>query len=93
MIDKNRFMRPTREGAPKGVYLSGEGWKAGDIEFIATGEYRSPAKGEWYLSGAIIAAYMAGGDLFSEYWIAQAYKLKPNEIYHDGHIYVRKANV
>jgi hypothetical protein len=92
MTDEYKFMRSPHKGAPQGVYRSGEGWNSEGIVFVATGEYRAPAKGEWYLSGAIIAAYMAGGDLFTSYWIARAYRLKADEIYHNGRIYVPKSS-
>jgi len=36
-----------------------------------TGEFRSPLKGEWYLSGASIAAYRAPNDLTTGYNIAR----------------------
>ena len=41
------------------------------IRAMATGEKRSPRKGEWYLSGAIIEAYRAPTDLSSEFYIAR----------------------
>ena len=37
----------------------------------ATGEFRSPKKGEWYLSGAVIQAYRAPNNLGIEFFIAQ----------------------
>ncbi len=43
--------------------------------FQATGEYRNPQKGEWYLSGAIIQAYQAPNDFSTPYWIAKPVKL------------------
>jgi hypothetical protein len=36
-----------------------------------TGEHRPPRAGEWYLSGAITAAYRAPGDLSTSYHIAR----------------------
>lgn len=36
-----------------------------------TGEKRPPRKGEYYLSGAIVAAYRAENDLSTEYYIAE----------------------
>jgi hypothetical protein len=36
----------------------------------ATGEYRPPKKGEWFISGAIPKCYRAVSDLFTEYYIA-----------------------
>jgi hypothetical protein len=38
---------------------------------VATGEFRPPRQGEWYLSGAIPAAYRAPNDLSTPYWIAE----------------------
>lgn len=34
-----------------------------------TGEFRCPKKGEWYLSGALPAAYKARNDMESPYYI------------------------
>jgi hypothetical protein len=36
-----------------------------------TGEKRAPKRGEWYLSGAIPAAYQAPNDLSTEYHIVE----------------------
>lgn len=52
--------------APSGVY-SGHG----RARYRATGEFRPPRKGEFYLSGAIVHAYMAPNDLSTSYWIAR----------------------
>lgn len=38
---------------------------------VATGEYRPPKSGEWYLSGAIVEAYYAPNDLSTDYAIAR----------------------
>ncbi len=37
----------------------------------ATGEFRAPKKGEWYLSGAIIEGYLAKGNFIGDYHIAE----------------------
>jgi len=37
----------------------------------ATGEFRAPKKGEWYLSGAIVEGYRAPADLNTPYHIAK----------------------
>lgn len=39
-------------------------------EFLKTGEFRTPKKGEFYLSGAIVEAYRAQNDLSTAYHIA-----------------------
>ena len=39
------------------------------ISTIRTGEFRTPHKGEWYLSGATPLAYRAPNDLGTEYHI------------------------
>lgn len=44
------------------------------------GEKRCPKKGEWYLSGARIAAYRAPNDLSSEYHIANIYQIETKRI-------------
>ena len=46
------------------------------IMAVWTGEKRAPKKGEWYLSGAIIAAYRAPNDLLTEYHIARLVKVR-----------------
>ena len=40
------------------------------VRAMTTGEKRKPARGEWYLSGAIIEAYRASNELSDEYYIA-----------------------
>ncbi len=42
-----------------------------DVHAITTGEFRKPKKGEWYLSGAIPAAYRAPNDLTWNYHICE----------------------
>lgn len=49
------------------------------VRFQWTGEKRPPRKGEWYLSGAEIAAYHANADLSTPYHIARAVKLERTE--------------
>lgn len=46
------------------------------VRFQWTGEKRPPRKGEWYLSGALLAAYHANADLSTPYHIARAVKLE-----------------
>lgn len=50
-------------------YPSGEPHNRGSFEM--TGEKRPPRKGEWYLSGAIPAAYRAPNDLSTPYIILE----------------------
>lgn len=38
-----------------------------NVRFKKTGEFRTPKKGEWYLSGANPHAYMAANNFISEY--------------------------
>lgn len=45
----------------------------------ATGEFRAPRKGEWFLSGAIIEAYRAFNDYNVAYPIARIYKVRKVE--------------
>jgi len=57
-----------REGyAPRGTYPNGE--RPDGRRFIRVGEFRTPRKGDWYLSGAIPAAYMARANLTTPYHI------------------------
>jgi hypothetical protein len=46
--------------------LSKQGFKA-----EATGEFRRPNKGDWFLSGAIVEAYQAEANLSIPYHIAR----------------------
>ena len=78
--------------APAGTYRGG-GYSviAGPGFFRASGEYRAPRKGEFYLSGAIVEAYQAPNDLPSAYWIAQRVPGPPREIHAHGVTYRRRA--
>lgn len=62
--------------APTGVF-PGEGLTGFKYKFEATGEYRAPKKGEYYLSGAEIVAWRAPNDFTQEYWIAAPAKPRP----------------
>lgn len=60
---------------PEGIFF-GEGIGSLGLlkdkrRYAATGEYRAPRKGEYYLSGAIVCAYRAPNDLKLCYWIAR----------------------
>lgn len=48
-----------------------------DTRFKATGEHRPPQKGEWYLSGAYVEAYLSPATLNYPYWIAQPIQMVP----------------
>lgn len=41
------------------------------VRATATGEFREPRKGEWFLSGSYIEAYRAENDLPAPYHIAR----------------------
>lgn len=47
-----------------------------DLRARYTGEYRPPRAGEWYLSGAIIAAYRAPSDLARPFHIARLVRVE-----------------
>ena len=49
------------------------------IMAVYTGEKRAPKAGEWYLSGAIPAAYQAKADLPTVYHIARIVRVKKIE--------------
>jgi hypothetical protein len=67
--------------APKGLYF-GE-FSALHTRYKATGAFRRPLKGEYFLSGAEITAYRASritayrasSDLDQSYWIAKPVEL------------------
>lgn len=42
-----------------------------NVRARATGEFRAPRRGEWYLSGATIEAYRAPSDLTTSFHIAR----------------------
>jgi hypothetical protein len=62
---------------PNGVYPGEYTGTKRDIMYQATGEYRRPRKGEHYLSGAVITAYVAPNELGAPYWIAIAVEMVP----------------
>ncbi len=41
------------------------------VRAVATGEFREPRQGEWFLSGSYIEAYRAENDLSTAYNIAR----------------------
>lgn len=45
-------------------------------KYEATGEFRPPKKGEYFLSGAVVQAYRALNDLSISYWIAKVHEPK-----------------
>lgn len=47
-----------------------------NLRAVWTGEKRTPKKGEWYLSGAIVEAYKAPNDLSTVFHIAKLVKIK-----------------
>jgi len=55
---------PTMAERPAGVTRR-------NLRCEATGEFRAPKKGEWYLSGALPEGYKAPADLNAEYHIAR----------------------
>ena len=66
--------------APQGRYPSADAiGRVNAKMFKATGEWRSPRKGEFYLSGAVIEAYRAPNDLAQRFWIAKEIVLVPCE--------------
>ena len=52
-----------------------------NMKAIYTGEKRSPRKGEWYLSGAIVEAYQAPNDLNTPFHIARLVKVEKTETF------------
>ena len=60
---------PERKTAVSGVVQ-------GSIMAVNSGIKRPPKKGEWYLSGAIVAAYKAPNDLSTPYVIANLVRVK-----------------
>lgn len=52
----------------------------GRFRAVATGEKRPPRKGEWYLSGAIIAAYRAPNDLSGDFHIARLVRVETKTV-------------
>jgi hypothetical protein len=64
--------------APKG-YFSGyiNGYLRSNYTlFKASGEFRKPRKGEYFLSGAIVGTHYAQNDIGTEYWIAKPVEMK-----------------
>ena len=48
--------------------------KSGDVRAVWTGDKRPPKRGEWYLSGSLIEAYVAPNDLTQPHYIARLVK-------------------
>lgn len=48
---------------------------------ITVGQFRPPQKDEWYLSGAIPAAYQARANLRTSYHIAKIVRVEKHEYY------------
>lgn len=57
---------PKPTGSYFGQYVGSRSRK----KYQATGEFRPPRRGEFYLSGSIVTAYRAANDLGTAYWIA-----------------------
>lgn len=60
--------------APNGIYPAAFGSVLISSKrdyYQATGEFRNPKRGEYYLSGAIVEAYRAPNDLSTPFWIAR----------------------
>ena len=61
---------PINEGEASALGLSSDAeWRAfhqRDIRAVSTKGHRNPRKGEWYLSGAVPAAYRAPNDFTGE---------------------------
>ena len=57
-----------------------EAWHIGiplkDVRVQATGEFRQPKKGEWYISGAIPEGYRAPNDLSSAFHIGRLVRVQ-----------------
>jgi hypothetical protein len=51
--------------------LASVGMPVKNVHAITTGEFREPKKGEWYLSGAIPAAYRAPNGLTCRFYICE----------------------
>jgi hypothetical protein len=57
-----------------------DGWISRHVKAKWTGEKRPPKRGEWYLSGAEIAAYCAPNDLTTPYHIATLVVVREKKI-------------
>ena len=44
--------------------------------------FRPPLEGEWYLSGAVVAAYRAPKDLATPYWIVTPLPVRRSPVVH-----------
>jgi hypothetical protein len=58
---------------PRGIFPIADEYRKGapSAWFVATGEFRPPNKREYYLSGAIVAAYLSPCTLDTSMWIAK----------------------
>jgi hypothetical protein len=71
-------MKQLLDPGEHGLYKLGDFWPDFARGFRAepTGEHRPPRAGEWYLSGAITAAYHALADLSTAYNIARIVRVE-----------------
>lgn len=62
----------TQHKPPRGLFPAAPEYASlePDTMFAAT-EYRIPVKGDWYLSGAIVEAYLSPATLSYPFWIAR----------------------
>jgi hypothetical protein len=75
----------TNRKAPEGLYPGYDDsviGRGGSIRYKATGEFRPPKRGEYYLSGAIIAAYKAYNDLTTPFWLAKPGRVTTTVTHH-----------
>lgn len=56
------------------------GPKIETIQAVRAGRFAPPKKGEWYLSGAIVAAYHAPNDLSAPYHLARLVKVTTERV-------------
>jgi hypothetical protein len=71
-------MKQLLDPGDHGLYTLGDFWPEFARGFRAepTGDHRPPRAGEWYLSGAITAAYHATRDLSTAYHIARIVRVE-----------------
>lgn len=72
------FLYPLGDRVP-GVF----GQEQNNYRAKYSGEFRPPNKGEWYLSGSIVAAYRAPNDLNTPFHIAILVKVRRVEYWEE----------
>lgn len=81
VMDRVPYEQREKLGLSRGGYpLATTNLPCQNVHAQYTGEKRCPKKGEWYLSGSIVEAYLAPNDLSTEFHIAKLVKTETKTV-------------